>query len=175
MADSLLSNILKESDASLDTIRCSFLSYLLESCWDVAIPGNECRPSVDKNMRQVSRFYREHCLPSSCFSIFSAQRGRPCAAQFEQLMRSMMHPDACHASSDGGSGREDYSEDDVTGSQGMIDDNGERVVAGREEREQQMTAFKACAESASPASCRGQTSAFIDLFMSHVQQHTRSC
>ena len=70
MADSIFNNMKNESDKSLVPVKCSFLSYLFEHCWDSS-PGLECRPSVDKNMRETIEFYRDNCGSISCFPILS--------------------------------------------------------------------------------------------------------
>ena len=149
VADSILTNILMEDDENLNSIRCSFLSYLFEACWDVEIAGNECRPSVDKNMRQVSQFYRQHCLSRPCFAIFSMQKGKVCSHQFQDLLQTLLNPDSCKQATTA-------SVDNST-------------------RDDKMMAFKSCAEHASTDSCRNETGRFIDLFMSHMQAHHRQC
>lgn len=163
VADSILTNIMREKDPSLDAVKCSFLSYLFEVCWETAIQPerhDECRPSVDHNMREVATFYRQHCLSNSCFSLFSVQRqprdhpgqsrgqpngqkGSPCSRPFERLLQSLLKPDC----------------------------KGNPNRTREMERE-----FKDCAErEAATMSCRQETGQFIDTFLDHVRERKHSC
>ena len=161
VADSILSNILREEDSSLDAVKCSFLSYLFEVCWDTDTVNkqdghHECRPSVDKNMKTVSQFYRSKCIPNNCFALFfrppedqhRQQQGQLqglekipsnlCSTQFQSLLQVLLNP-SCNT------------------------DHLSQLAS-------KMGDLKECAEQHSTPSCRRETSQFMDNFMKHMQQ-----
>lgn len=191
VADSILSNILHENDHSLDPVKCSFLSYLFEVCWEAGL-DNECRPSVDKNMKQVAHFYRSHCLPNSCFALFFM---RPSDHREED--NRLGHHSLTHLN-ETSTQVEIPSTEIVTPSTEIVIPSTEatkkipstlcsnqfqsllQVLLNpdckqpkeyeRRTRETKMTEFKECAERHSSLSCRNETTHFMNNFIDHMQQ-----
>lgn len=148
VADSILGNIEKESDPALDAVKCSFLSFLFEMCWDTN-PGSDCRPSVDKRIRSMASFYRNTCLHNSCFALFSLSSASEntvrakCAPHFDSLLATLMKPDCT---------------DDIQSQIGHLD------------RQRKIENFKECAQKQARTSCKNETLQFLDTFANHMTE-----
>lgn len=143
VADSILANIAGEDDRALDGVKCSFLSFLFEMCWDVN-PGSQCRPSVGKHIRQLAPFYRNTCLTNPCYALFSMSQAvtstrTRCAPYFDALLKTLLSPNC-----------------------------GKATAAEMEEKERRMTEFKACAEREAQVTCKQETMSFVDTFSKHM-------
>jgi hypothetical protein len=183
VADSILTNILHEEDHSLDPVKCSFLSYLFEVCWD-ATPENECRPSVDKNMKQVAHFYRSHCLPNSCFALFFMT---------PEIDHRIGHHSMIHHANETTLMKTESGSQAVTTTvaprhlekipstlcsnqfqsllQVLLNPDCKQPHEIEQQRlENKMTEFKDCAERHSSLSCRNETTHFMNNFIHHMQQ-----
>jgi len=144
VANSILSNIANEKDPALDGVKCSFLSFMYEMCWDVN-PGSNCRPAVDQRIHTMASYYRNTCLNNSCYALFSLSSATDtslrmkCAPYFDKLMENMAKAN-CK----------------------------KHPLLEQRERELHLKNFRDCAELQARSSCKNETVNFINTFASHL-------
>lgn len=196
MADSIFNNMKNETDQSLVPVKCSFLSYLFEHCWD-----SECRPSVDKNMKETIEFYRNNCGSISCFPILSpSDLALSLEKQFNKQQernkqKEKQHHQQQQTDRKFGKVNNDLNKPTAHMSlekartlcsgkfesllrvlmnpscQHVSHNNLHQIPHGHEVRSIKLTEFKQCVEQISGHSCKRATSEFLDTFAQHILEH----
>ncbi|KAI1292783.1 hypothetical protein HDE_06747 [Halotydeus destructor] len=144
VANSILGNIVHERDPSLNAVKCSFLSFMYEMCWDTEPTAAGC-PSVGQRIANMAPFYRNVCLANSCYAMFSISSASAntvranCGPHYDALLDSLLKRD-CNKETD--------------------PEHLEKAVRIRN--------FRQCAENLANADCKFETLQFLDTFAAHV-------